>query len=236
MLVKEINPDAVFLDINKQVFTEFGIAERVERRLEVKEGKSAKFWKSLDEMPEPIEHLPEIVDTTNSKKAGMLARLDDDNPVEKSITGIFGQLRFAGLKKSDERVASWTHYVSAVESARRVKADIVLGGRDATIAHSRREEALSKTDNKAAADLVFAIRPNWNTKLTPRENLTTIRDLMEKSIPSFFQVMFAETDEHNALNLDKMWQKSVVAVFMMIHMGGVEKELKAKGWKQVKTW
>lgn len=245
-LVKEIQPDAVFLDINKEVFTDFGIAKRVEGRLRSSHSDhdnnedvdnalkdDTDFWEKL--VFRPIESEEELAEIPDLAAKGMMASFDD--PVDKSVKGIFGQLRYAGLKRGDERVASWTHYVSAIEQGHKANATIVLGGRDATFSKQRSEEAISKTNRKAASELVYNVRPNWKAGLTPRQNLTVIRDLIEQQIPSFYQVMFAEADAHTALQIDKLTESSfIVAVFMMIHISGVEEELERKGWKRVETW
>jgi len=231
LIVKELKPDAVFLDINEQLFSELGIDKRVENRLGSADGDDT--WKKIILQPEVEQELSEIPDFAASK--GMMTTFED--PVEKSIKGMFGQLRFAGLKRGDEKVASWTHYVSAVEAGQRAGSDIVLGGRDAGISKQRRDEAMRKSNRAEASELVFAVHPNWKTDLTPRENLTTMRDLMDQKAPALYQVMFAEADAHTATKISQLTgSKSIVAVVMMIHVSGVEQQLHKKDWEQVSTW
>jgi pheromone shutdown protein TraB len=114
---------------------------------------------------------------------------------------------------------------------------MILGGRDYDIGAQRGEEVLPKINRADAARLVYRIRPTWKEDASPRDNYKAIRQLLRDTVPWFEQVMMQELDAHAARKVDALEQfQSIVAVVMMIHMDGVQQQLKELGWAEVDTW
>ena len=182
-------------------------------------------------LPEVEGELAEIPDFSSK---GMLASFDP--PVEKSIKAVFGQLRHAGVNEG-QKVESWSHFVRPIQEGLTLESTIILGGRDYAVGLQRGAQAMRKTDRKAASELVYLIRPTWNHDNTPRDNFAAVRKAMEIKVPAFAQAMLTELDAHTAQKLNQLQQFGcIVAVVMMIHMDGIQHELKEQGWEQVETW
>ena len=116
-----------------------------------------------------------------------------------------------------------------------IDASIVLGGRDHEIGVQRGDEAVQKSNCKAAADLVYLIRPNREQDDLPaRSNFLAVRQLLRDRLPVFEQVVLQELDVHTSRKLHQLDQyPCIVAVVMMIHLNGVEQELKKLGWVEL---
>lgn len=230
-LVKQLKPQAVFIDINEHVFQDFGIRSRVEELVGKTTNPAAttptgNLWKNLMLLPQVEGDLAEIADASNSTMFSSAL----EAPVNKSIQAVFGQLRFAGVESGD-KVDSWTHIVRTLQEGVAINADIVLGGRDHAVGVQRGDEAMLKSNRKAAADLVYLIRPTWKDDLPPRLNFKAVRQIIRDKLPVFEQVVLQELDVHTARKLHVLEQyPCIVAVVMMIHLNGVEEELKKLGW------
>ena len=254
-LVQQVRPQAVYIDMNQRVFDEFGIRARVEatRKNMTTETESSRnynettkketnsdddddddcdtVWKNLKLLPQIQGELSEIPDTSQSS---FLTSLDP--PVSKSIQAVFGQLRLAGVESGD-RVDNWTHIVRALQEGIAMDADIILGGRgdhhpdlDVDIIQ-RGEEAMLKSNRKAASELVYRIRPTWDERLPARLNFKAIRQAIREMLPVFEKVVFQEVDCDTARKLDQLdMYPCIVVVVMMIHLDGVEQELTKLGW------
>ena len=224
-LVQQVKPQAVFIDMNERVFNDFGIRHRVEATMKTTSAKDDGLWKNLMLLPKVEGELTIIPDVS---KSSIFTSLDP--PVNKSIQAIFGQLRLAGVKGGD-KVESWTHIVQTLQEGISIDASIVIGGRDHEIGVQRGDEAMRKSNRKAAAELVYLIRPTWKDDLPARSNFLAVRQLLRDKLPVFEQVVLQELDVHTSRKLHQLDQYStIVAVVMMIHLDGVEQELKKLGW------
>ena len=116
-----------------------------------------------------------------------------------------------------------------------IDASIVLFGRDHEIGIQRGDEAMRKSNRKAAADSVHLIRPNLEQDDLPaRSNFLAVRQLLRDKLPVFEQVVLQELDAHTSRMLHQLDQyPCIVAVVMMIHLDGVEQELKKLGWVEL---
>ena len=227
-LVQQVKPQAVFIDMNERVFEDFGIRNRVEGIMKSTPKDDGSLWKNLMLLPQVEGELTEIPD---GSKSSMFSSLDP--PVHKSIQAIFGQLRLAGVKSGD-KVESWTHIVRTLQEGIIIDASIVLGGRDHEIGVQRGDEAMRKSNRKAAADLVYLIRPHWKDDLPARSNFLAVRQLLRDKLPVFEQVVLQELDVHTSRKLHQLDQyPCIVVVVMMIHLDGVEQELKRLGWVEL---
>lgn len=111
---------------------------------------------------------------------------------------------------------------------------IVLGGRDFYVGEARTKEAIEKTNRARASELPALIHEKWDANASAHTNFDIVRTLMKEQIPAFYQVNFIEVDEHIAAKLNKLDQcQSIVAVIMLIHVDGVEENLKKMGWVPV---
>ena len=228
-LIQQVRPQAVFLDINERVFRDFGIDKRVENRLAITD---RDLWKKLILQPQVDNSDMALI--PDHSKATMLSFLDP--PVKESIQAVFSQLRMAGVQSGD-KVDSWSHLVQALYEGLVLDVPIVLGGREYEIGAKRGEEVMQKTNRGEAARLVYRIRPTWKDDVSARENFRAIRQIIRDELPLFEQVMFEELDAHAARKVDALGQfDSLVAVVMMIHLDGVEQQLKELGWVQVEMW
>ena len=228
-LVKQLKPDALFLDLNEQNFRQFKIAERVEQTLP---GERID-WGKLVKLPEPSDELGPVPDCPHPK--GFMASVKD--PVEKSIRATFGQLRMAGVKSGDSD-ESWEFVVKSISEGLLANSKIIIGGRHHEITMQRADEAMQKSDRSRAYELAVSILPVWDDEMSAKENLKHVRKVFHDKVPVFCKVMFEELDAHVASKLDKDLQPypTTVAIVMMIHASGIEKELEKKGWKHVETW
>lgn len=243
-VVTQVGPQYVFLDINQSVYKEFGIEERVLKAL-----GNTSLKNRLTFLPDVV---PSTIHTLTDHSGGIKEQLTIES-VQKSMAAVFGQLRYAGIPRTESRTKEpWCHYVAAMAAnGTDATTSFVLGGRAKEIGDERSNESMVKTSRKQADELVTMIRPAWKSGATAKENYAAIRKLLEEKVPSFSQATLQEVDAHVAEKLTTDvgtnnvgsggWfggkaAVNIVAVVMMMHMTGVEEELKQRGWEQVMKW
>ena len=141
----------------------------------------------------------------------------------------------------------------AVEEARKLDADILLGDRNVKVTLNRLADAMSRTDlNKLLVigdenELKMALEKgntglsekeiaNFNPsdisslatsieKIKDRETIRVLMGGLSNSAPLVYNAMIKERDEYMANNLLMSDFNSIVAVVGMAHMDGIERTL-----------
>lgn len=94
----------------------------------------------------------------------------------------------------------------------------------------------------SSADMANTNPEAWKTELSTyieaiktREKVTEIMNQLREVAPELVQVMLTERDAYMAAGLDMLDEEdTIVAVMGIAHVDGVERNLKARGWTQVK--
>lgn len=173
--------------------------------------------------------------------------------VGNSIKNLYQKLESEGFSAGEE-------FAVAVREGLKINSKIVLGDQDVEVTLRRLTEALTKTDFKkiAAADAEIEQKmkemlPDSGQSIDTtgsmtkdeftyfietvkaKENVRLLMANLEKAAPEIYNAMVRERDMYMADGLDSLNQfESIVAVMGVAHVDGVERNLKEKGWDEVK--
>jgi hypothetical protein len=173
--------------------------------------------------------------------------------VGNSIKNLYQKLESEGFSAGEE-------FAVAVREGLKVNSKIVLGDQDVEVTLRRLTEALAKTDFRkiAAADAEIEqkmkeLLPDSGKSIDTtgsmtkdeftyfietvkaKENVRLLMANLEKAAPEIYNAMVRERDMYMADGLDSLNQfESIVAVMGIAHVDGVERNLKEKGWVEVK--
>jgi hypothetical protein len=173
--------------------------------------------------------------------------------VGNSIKNLYQKLESEGFSAGEE-------FAVAVREGLKINSKIVLGDQDVEVTLRRLTEALAKTDFKkiAAADAEIEqkmkeLLPDSGQSIDKtgsmskdeftyfietvkaKENVRLLMANLEKAAPEIYNAMVRERDMYMADGLDSLNQfESIVAVMGVAHVDGVERNLKEKGWDEVK--
>jgi pheromone shutdown protein TraB len=133
---------------------------------------------------------------------------------------------------------------------KKIGADIVLGDQDMGVTLQRLAQAAQMTDfskmentnsqfEQAMKELAPEESGDYKTNLSSfvenlktRENVSKIMNELREQAPYMVSAMLDERDAYMAAGLDILEDKPVTcAVLGIAHLDGVERNLKAKGWK-----
>lgn len=173
--------------------------------------------------------------------------------VGNSIKNLYQKLESEGFSAGEE-------FAVAVREGLKINAKIVLGDQDVEVTLRRLTEALAKTDFKkiTAADAEIEqkmkeLLPDSGKSIDTtgsmtkdeftyfietvkaKENVRLLMANLENAAPEIYNAMVRERDMYMADGLDSLNQfESIVAVMGVAHVDGVERNLKEKGWVEVK--
>ena len=210
---------------------------RVPTSEEKKQAKSEFYKDSVKEMTK----MPTFRDRLVGVGAAVLG---------SAIRALYSTLDKSGFSSGQE-------FVVAVEEARKLNADILLGDRNVKVTLTRLADAMSRTDlNKLLVigdenELKMALEKgntglsekeiaNFNPgdisslatsieKIKDRETIRVLMGGLSKSAPLVYNAMIKERDEYMANNLLISDFNSIVAVVGMAHMDGIERTLMERG-------
>jgi len=224
-LVQVLHPEAVFVDIDEHVFVTFGLYDQCKKAL-------AEAGVPTDNMNFQFEEgvegtLPKVPKEEGSSSS--FFSFSSSDAVEKAIHGMFAKLKYAGLE-NQPKAESGAHFVNAIVEGHKYGATLVMGGRSHAVTKERSDQAMANTASSAATT---SLDLEWRPTESDRENYRRYREEIKRVFPSFHQVIVPELDEHIAAKLNKLERyPSVVAVVMLLHVDGVEDNLKTMGWKR----
>jgi len=234
-LVREIRPQAVFLELDKK---------RVNR---VSKDNDQSVLSSSSAIVSLLLYASFDLDIRGKFLRAGSAIVGD------AIKGLYKGLEEEGFSPGEE-------FSIAMREGSNVGSDIILGDQDVDYTLGRLAEAISKTDIrkllKADSDFEIALRKSlpdniqdqlkgqdtlnaqqlslFVESMKTKENIKQIMNVVKQQTPEVYQALVAERDLFMATGLDKLSQyDSVVAVMGLAHLDGVESSLQANGWKSI---
>jgi pheromone shutdown protein TraB len=256
-LIRDVKPDAVFieLDLKRVGGLPFNKIQRKKDRIEIPGpsnstvivpniipvSKSMQF--SQSEQQTVLASLMDAIDFGASDEYNeALASLLIGNPAG-GISQMYSNLSKQGFKPGQE-------FIVAVQEGQKIGADIVLGDQDMGVTLQRLAQAAQMTDfskmentnsqfEQAMKELAPEESGDYKTNLSSfvenlktRENVSKIMNELREQAPYMVSAMLDERDAYMAAGLDILEDKPVTcAVLGIAHLDGVERNLKAKGWK-----
>lgn len=255
-LVHDVNPNAVFVELDKKRVRTKNVAplEELKTTSPAYDGNTVAV-KSSDAplMQGPVNDLP----TSNSIPSSSSTSKKSSSPsagvalgaaaVGTAIKGMYGKMSQEGFNPGEE-------FAVAMREGQAVGATIVLGDRDVDVTLQRLSQALRKTDLKkllaADSEMETSMRellpgqlPNdkdsaykeelsaFVETMKAKETLKLVMAQLQQAAPEIYEAMVAERDAYMANGINKLDAfPVVVAVMGLAHVDGVENYLKNEGW------